>query len=231
MFRVIPVLDLLAGQVVHARRGDRATYRAVKSVLCNNAQPLAIVEALRRLHAFDTFYVADLDAIQKRGNHHDMIGQLARANPDMKFWVDGGYATPEDFSLPMNCEPVVGAESLTHPSQAARIGEVTERWILSMDFRGDEFLGPAALLDDARLWPAQILAMNLARVGSAQGPDVDLIRRLATAKPDASIYASGGIRGLADFVAARRSGAGGALVATALHDGTIDSDTLRALGK
>ena len=48
-----------------------------------------------------------------------------------------------------------------------------------MDFRGDSFQGPLELLSDPQTcWPQQVLAMNLARVGSDIGPDLGLIARL-----------------------------------------------------
>ena len=46
------------------------------------------------------------------------------------------------------------------------------RWVLSLDFRGDDFLGPRDILDRDDLWPERIIVMTLARVGAASGPDV-----------------------------------------------------------
>ena len=44
-------------------------------------------------------------------------------------------------------------------------------FVLSLDFRGETFLGPQGLLDDAALWPHRVIVMTLARVGGGEGPD------------------------------------------------------------
>ncbi|MBL8704261.1 MAG: histidine biosynthesis protein, partial [Rhodospirillales bacterium] len=58
----IPVIDLKAGQVVHARRGDRANYRPIETSLSPSAEPVAVARGLMALHGFRRLYVADLDA-------------------------------------------------------------------------------------------------------------------------------------------------------------------------
>ena len=37
--KLIPVIDLKAGEVVHARRGDRDNYRPIVSPLCRGSRP------------------------------------------------------------------------------------------------------------------------------------------------------------------------------------------------
>jgi phosphoribosylformimino-5-aminoimidazole carboxamide ribotide isomerase len=103
-------------------------------------------------------------------------------------------------------------------------------WVLSLDFRGDEFLGPRALLEDSFLWPDRVIVMTLARVGTGGGPDLarvrDIARRAGTAR---RVYAAGGVRGPADLRALRSEGAAGALVATALHEGKIKAGDLHEI--
>ena len=43
---VVPVIDLMGGQVVHARRGDRSNYRPLESALARSSDPLEVVRAL-----------------------------------------------------------------------------------------------------------------------------------------------------------------------------------------
>ena len=43
---VIPVLDLLDGQAVHAVRGRRDDYRPIRSLLAATSEPLALAPAL-----------------------------------------------------------------------------------------------------------------------------------------------------------------------------------------
>ena len=234
--KLVPVIDLLRGEVVHARRGERAAYRAVESQLCQGAQPLTVVRAFLALHPFRTLYVADLDAIQGTGNHDAILAQIRAAFPDLELWVDsgisGGRAVSDWLAAGLGW-PVIGSESLRHEGALrdvltqleARPGDA-KPWVLSLDFRADAFLGPAGLLEDASLWPGQVLAMNLARVGSQLGPDLQLIQRLVRMAPGCQVFAAGGVREPSDLEAAAAAGAAGALIATALHDGRIDAKVL-----
>jgi phosphoribosylformimino-5-aminoimidazole carboxamide ribotide isomerase len=233
--QLIPVVDLLGGQVVHARRGDRANYRPVQSHLCDGAEPVTVVRALLGLHPFRCLYVADLDAIQRKGDHREVLAGIRSSFPFLELWVDSGLA---DGSAAASWRasglglPIVGSESLRDMAALRDIAGALSgsAWILSVDFRGDEFLGPAELLRRAEeLWPQRLLAMNLARVGSLHGPDLDLIRRLVRIAPGREVYAAGGVRAVADLHAAAGVGAAGALVATALHDGRIGTAELATL--
>ena len=71
--------------------------------------------------------------------------------------------------------------------------------------------------------------LDLARVGSGEGPDVTLLGELHARFPDVELLAGGGVRHAADLRALAGAGAAGALVATALHGGAIGADELRAL--
>lgn len=234
--KLVPVIDLLRGEVVHARRGERAAYRAIESRLCQGAQPLTVARALLALHPFRTLYVADLDAIQGTGNHNAVLAQIRTAFPRLELWVDAGFSGGRAVSEWVAGDlgsPVIGSESLRHEGALrdilmhlrAKSGEATP-WVLSLDFRADAFLGPPGLLEDASTWPHQVLAMNLARVGSQLGPDLRLIERLVRTSPGCQVFAAGGVREASDLEAAAAAGASGALIATALHDGRIDANAL-----
>jgi phosphoribosylformimino-5-aminoimidazole carboxamide ribotide isomerase len=233
--KLVPVIDLLRGEVVHARRGERAAYRAIESRLCIGADPVTVVQALLRLHPFRTLYIADLDAIQGAGNHDAILVRIHGAFPELELWVDSGISGSRAVSDWLAADlgsAVIGSESLRHESALREVltqlrgsGKSTS-WVLSMDFRADTFLGPAGLLEDASLWPGRVLAMNLARVGSQLGPDVQLIERLVRMAPDCEVFAAGGVRDATDLEAAAAAGATGALIATALHDGRIGAEVL-----
>jgi phosphoribosylformimino-5-aminoimidazole carboxamide ribotide isomerase len=46
MPRIVPVIDLLRGQVGPARRGERQSYRPIISDLCTGSDPLVVARAL-----------------------------------------------------------------------------------------------------------------------------------------------------------------------------------------
>ena len=235
VFALIPVIDLKDGMVVHAREGRRDEYQPVRSRLSRNAQPSTVVEAMLTLHPFQTLYVADLDSIQRRGDNMESIRSIHQHYPGLELWADTGIAdeTALDHWLDAGVgRPVIGSESLL---DAAFLSVVRERCtepapVLSLDYQGDDFMGPPALLTHPELyWPQRVLAMNLQRVGSDKGPDLALIVALAERVIGCQVFAAGGIRCVDDLRKVQSVGAAGALVATALHDGRIGSAELMKL--
>ncbi len=99
-------------------------------------------------------------------------------------------------------------------------------WILSLDFRGDEFQGPREILDNAEAWPDRVIVMTLARVGANEGPDYALLKSIIARAGARRVFAAGGVRGRDDLLALRDAGAAGVLIASALHDGKIKTGDL-----
>lgn len=230
--QLIPVVDLLSGAVVHARKGQRSHYLPLESSLCQDALPETVVSALLGLYPFRTLYIADLDAIQRRGSHADAIARIHRLFPHLELWVDCGIADAWGLQAWIDAGlgiPVIGSESL---ADAEFMPEALQRCrqlppVLSLDFKGDSLQGPAALLSDPKTyWPHRVLAMNLARVGSDTGPDLALIARLIALAPDRAVFAAGGVRSGADLERVARAGAAGALLASALHNGRLGAGEL-----
>lgn len=228
---VIPVIDLKGGVVVHARAGDRKAYQPLASPFLEGSAPDAVVRALLRLFPFRSLYIADLDAIEGRGDHDAVIARIAEIAPSVDIWVDRGFGSAVAAARWLERNPgrlVIGSESQRDASVLAALSG-NPRLVLSLDFRGEAFQGPEALLNDAALWPKRIIVMTLARVGSGAGPDVARLSAIAARAPDRLVYAAGGVRNLTDLRAAEQAGASGALVATALHSGAITADDLRRL--
>ena len=239
---VIPVIDLKGGAVVHARLGQRALYRPIETPLAAGSEPRAVVTGLLSLHPFATLYVADLDAIGNHGKdsadsnngehgNDGAIAQLKRRFPQLTLWVDRGVASAtgaEEWLARGWGDLVLGSESLTDSATALRFAD-DPRVILSLDFRGPEFQGPANLIEAAEAWPRRVIAMTLDRVGSHAGPDLGRLRAIKDLAGRRKVYAAGGVRDVADLRALQEASIAGALVATSLHNGRITSEDLRAL--
>ncbi|MEJ0092637.1 MAG: HisA/HisF-related TIM barrel protein [Methylocella sp.] len=232
---VIPVIDLKSGAVVRARLGQRDSYAPIETRLSPTSAPVDVVAGMLTLYNFRTIYVADLDAIESRGDHEESLSSLSAAFPNVTFWVDAGISDADQArswllrhareNLVLGSETLKGAEVLAALKPEGRI-------ILSLDFRGECFLGPEALFAEPRLWPSRVIVMTLARVGGNAGPDLDRLESIAERGPEAdfSIYAAGGVRGPADLASLARAGIAGVLVASALHDGLLTSADLAAAG-
>jgi len=226
---IIPVLDLMNGQVVHAKHGERQNYMPIQSVLCNSSQPHAIVEAFLELYPFKHLYIADINAIQKRGHHQDIIASIALAFPDLEIYLDAGFSTNEEINIfnGIKVIPVLGSESISTIEAYQTIkNNQQKRMLLSFDFKNDIYQGPTALLQDSTHWQSELIVMSLSKVGSQLGPDLEKLKHLKQISPQTKIYAAGGIRDANDLKSLKLENIDGALIASALHNGTLNQRDL-----
>ncbi|MDZ4792160.1 MAG: HisA/HisF-related TIM barrel protein [Hyphomicrobiales bacterium] len=222
--RIIPVIDLKAGQVVRAAGGDRHKYQPWRSPICPNAEPLEAVAGFLRLHPFPTFYIADLDAIEGLPSQRDLLTSINHYYPDIKIWMDSGL-TARKVAMNWRKRPwlhhVLGTESMREEDMHG-----LKSHILSLDFKKGRIVGPFDLQFNITLWPEDVILMNLDDVGSQNGPNSTLLEFTRPKSPDTRLYAAGGIRNTADLVELKNLGINGALVATALHEGAIGAAQL-----
>ena len=115
---------------------------------------------------------------------------------------------------------VIGTESLR---DGADLGEFSgnNRILLSLDYRGSQFLGPVRVCRSPQAWPERVIVMTLSRVGCGAGPDVERLAQIKRLAPHARLYAAGGLRGASDLMRLNEAGMSGVLVASALHDGRL----------
>ena len=88
----IPVIDLMGGEVVRARMGDRASYRPIESPLSPTSDAVDVVRGLLALYPFSTLYVADLDAIEREGDNFPALRRIRAEFPALRMWIDNGAA-------------------------------------------------------------------------------------------------------------------------------------------
>ena len=239
--RVIPVIDLRRGVAVHAVRGERERYRPLRSTIVAGADPVAVARAVRERFGLDELYVADLDAIGGAPGNDAVVAALAT---EAHVMVDAGVADAAGATrlLALGCARVViGTESLPGTQALRRLrADLPEApLVVSLDLRGGRVLSPdpelaAAAPGDAlaRLADAglrEAIVLDLARVGSGEGPDTARMAELHARVPALELLAGGGVRHAGDLRALAAAGAAGALVATALHTGAFRADELRAL--
>jgi phosphoribosylformimino-5-aminoimidazole carboxamide ribotide isomerase len=220
---VIPAIDLKDGVVVHARMGMRSAYAPIKTPLSPTSRPNDVARGLLSIFPFKTFYVADLDAIEHRGDNSAALRQLSAEYPNLVFWVDAGIADVHHAARWLEAgfgHLVVGSET-QRDCELIRYLCRNDRTILSLDFRGDAFLGPDALLNEADIWPINVIVMTLARVGSASGPDMDRLTTIKSQVVNRQVYAAGGVRDAHDLALLAEAKIAGALVATSLHNGKL----------
>jgi phosphoribosylformimino-5-aminoimidazole carboxamide ribotide isomerase len=249
--RVIPVLDLMGGRVVQGVQGHRARYQPVQSVLTASCAPRAVAQALCAETGCDraggALYIADLDAIEGRGDHRTVIQELSAeilACTGGHLWVDAGVRAVEVVASWIAGgvgRVVVGSETLDsiESLDAIRAAFPAERLVFSLDMQRGKVLShchklraqtPHSLL--RRLadsgW-THIILLTLDRVGTGGGPDWSLLEAARQTLPDLNLIVGGGVRGIEDLHRLSHLGASGVLVASALHGGWLTRKELHAL--
>ena len=227
--RVIGVVDLRGGQAVHARAGKRDDYAPL-----GDAVELARTYVDR--HGLSELYVADLDAIAGGPLASPAITQLIAVGAPV--WLDAGTSSLDGARNALDTAAahlVVGLETLSSFAMLREIcdGILGHRVAFSLDVRGGDPIGiaqgEAAEVVAARAGDAgvgAIIVLDLARVGTRSGLDLDLIARVRRAAPAVTLLAGGGVRGAEDLSRLADAGGDGALVATALLDGSLGNRSL-----
>jgi phosphoribosylformimino-5-aminoimidazole carboxamide ribotide isomerase len=242
--RVIPVLDLRAGQAVMARGGAREAYAPGPSLLVPEQEmgdAVALTRAFRRLGC-EECYVADLDGIAGAAPQRVLIRALAGSG--VRLLVDDGAANPDRARATLSDgvgRVVVGLETLpvfdALRAIVAAIGR--ERIVFSLDLRNGrpvvrQGAGHPGTARELAEWAAAagvsaLLVLDLARVGTGAGPDLVLIDELRRAHPTLELLAGGGVGSRVDLEGLADVGCDAALVATALHDGRLGRRDLEAV--
>ena len=234
--RIIPVIDLLDGVVVHAKQGQRKQYQPIVSRLSASSNPMDIVKAFVEIYPFDTLYIADLNAIQRLdsdvGIHQSIIAEIQQAFPQLSIWVDAGIRRLDDAKQwqSMNVSLVLGTESIESlASYLAIVNALPDRTVLSLDFMPDGYQGLDVFLQSTEYWPQDVIVMTLSQVGAQKGVAIEILSRLAQRGQHHHLYAAGGVRNLADIDLIKHLGIHGALIATALHTQQINSVALKEI--
>jgi phosphoribosylformimino-5-aminoimidazole carboxamide ribotide isomerase len=244
--QVIPVIDLLGGQVVRGIAGRREEYRPIQSQIAADARPITVAQALVEQFGFGTVYVADLDAIMHRRPDVRAWSEIAGAG--LKLWLDAGvgnckfawHILNQIALAEISARLVVGLESLESQDEFEGIVEMfaMEPPIFSLDLREGQPLvrnpawqGLSALeiaLLASSLGVSETIVLDLADVGTSGGTrTLELCREIATGLARQNLIAGGGVRGFDDLAALAAAGCTHALVASALHDGRLTREDVR----
>lgn len=237
--KIIPVIDILDGIVVHAVKGIRKEYKPLQSVLTKSITPLEVAKVFKNL-GFTDLYVADLDGIISCSMDFSVHKQIADQT-GLKLLVDAGVTSIDRAQHLLDngvSKVVIGTETLQWTGfvndAVKRLG--SQRVILSLDMKGDKVIvkpgfdgcaNPLHLLREFKsMGVKQVIVLDLARVGSGGGVDFDFLKRVV-AEVGVDVYVGGGVRDITDLLELRKIGVSGALVATALHNDKIPITVLK----
>lgn len=223
--QIIPVIDVLGGQVVRAVAGNRADYLPIQSILTSKIKPKGVIDDLLKLSDFKIIYIAELDSIQRDELNINDYNALFNEFPNLNFWFDYGVRQADDleiFKNTNNVYPVIGTETYTASNLP-----VNEKFVLSLDFLDGKPLGLKTMHTQFQQWPQRVVVMSIDNVGTQAGPNYPLIDSIAEKNCRCDLYAAGGVRAEQDLALLAKKNIKGALIASALHNGKIDREVLK----
>jgi len=217
---LILAMDLLGGLVVQGKSGNRSSYTPLTWGLAPSADPGAYLEYMRPKY----LYIADLDGIEGRSSDTALIRSCA--SKVERCYVDQGVKTPEDLMSFAGVVNVVGTE--TAGTDLPRYREN----FLSIDIREGKVIpwgdDPGQLLRYAGDlgFPGCIL-LHISSVGTGCGvEDRETLEYYRSLFPGTLLY-GGGVHAPPDLRQLDDAGYDGAIIATAVHKGTIPLEWLR----
>lgn len=216
---LILAIDLLGGLVVHGAGGKRAEYRPLTWGIASTADPFGFVSAIGPRFC----YIADLDRIERTGNHDREIAAIARMVE--RCYVDGGVRSPADLLQSEEVVSVVGTETAGNDLSGYPAG------YLSIDIRDSRVIpsgaDPISFLGRHGAWHFDgIIMLNLGSVGTARGVGEPWVEEARNTYPGPLIY-GGGVASAEDLSRLRDIGYDGAIVSTAVHRGKIPLEWIR----
>ena len=237
--QIIPVLDLLNGVVVRGVGGRRDEYRPIESVLTRSTKPLDVAIAFRETFGLTTLYVADLDGILRREPNLQTLRELRAAG--FEIWIDAGVRDLDEAITLLNAgaaKIIAGLESLSGPALLRALVSVLneDRVVFSLDLKSGR-----PLIDSTANWPdgsasgiartaiqagvTQMIVLDLISVGEQRGPStLELCDEIRGLSPHMTLITGGGVRGPSDLQTLRSRAIDGILVATALHNGSLNHE-------
>jgi phosphoribosylformimino-5-aminoimidazole carboxamide ribotide isomerase len=240
--QILPVLDIQQGTVVRGVGGRRHEYQPIVSKRTPSSEPVAVAEALRDAFGFRSFYLADLDAIGGNAPNWDLYARLQSRGFFLA--VDAGVRAEADGRrlLEAGVDCVAGLETIDGPAALRALLSVAggSRLIFSLDLKDGQPLGKLAGWRASDAWSIgeeaieagvrRLIVLDLARVGGGEGIGTEeLCRQIKHLHPDIELIAGGGVRGIEDLRRLESCGVDRALVASALHDGRVSPEDVRAL--
>ncbi len=223
--QIVPIIDIKDGVAIEAALGRRNEYRELSSRLSDSNDPFKLSLVYERL-GFTEVYVADLDGILDSKPNYDILRDISERT-NLSVMADIGVWSMEDVLNLPKVKPVIATETFT----SLNVLELPKDFVLSLDTREGEFQSAMNLplkdfiriiRDSKKI--TEVLLIDLARVGAAKGPNIELCMRVAGELLGKTLLYGGGVRNMRDIQMLYEVGIEKVLVGSALHSGAILRD-------
>ena len=235
-FELYPAIDVREGRVVRLRQGDYAQETRYAD------DPLAVARRYAQAGA-RWLHLVDLDAARAGGYALAPLLAAIKAETSLQVQTGGGVRGESDVEAILQA----GADRVVVGSLAVREAERVRGWLsvfggeritLALDARqsaeGRWQLPTEGWTEDSGVELEALLAgyvgvglrhllcTDISRDGMLSGPNLALYRQILAVVPTVRLQASGGVRDVADVLAAREAGCAGAVLGKALLDGRFE---------
>lgn len=225
---LLPAVDVKDGRAVRLVQGELDRESVYGS-------PLEVALEFQAAGA-EWLHLVDLDAAFGRGENSELLASVVKAL-DIKVELSGGIRDDDSLrrALATGCARVnLGTAALENPEWTAKvISEFGDRIAVGLDVRGHTLAGRGWTSEGGNLFEtlerldrdgcARYIVTDVAKDGTLQGPNIQLLKDVcaATSRP---VIASGGISTLADLRELRmltEIGIEGAITGKALYAGAF----------
>ena len=252
---VIPVLDLMIGQVVWAKSGQRHLYSPVDSKLVQSSDPITVARAIFNQTGCRWLYLADIDCFAGANPNWSAYQTLIEAG--FKLLIDADWMTEdriktviETFAGSNDVKLIISTETLRSLEQFVVFKQLVNAGIdvcFSIDMQGDHVISKTPEI--AALSPLELvkrayeqgirnlIILDLKSVGSGTGISSEdsnfdreaFISEIANELTDLRLISGGGVRNDEDCQAFLSAGCQHVLVASAIFDCRITPDEIALL--
>ena len=225
---LLPAIDVKDGLAVRVVQGEL-------SATSKYGAPLEVAAEFVAAGA-EWIHLVDLDAAFGTGSNAALLESVIKS-VDLKVELSGGIRDDESLrrALVTGCTRVnLGTAALENPDWTAKvIAEFGDRIAVGLDVRGHTLAARGWTQEGGDLFEtlerlerdgcSRYIVTDVAKDGTLQGPNLELLREVcaATKKP---VVASGGVSSLEDLIAIRALttiGVEGAIVGKALYAGAF----------
>jgi phosphoribosylformimino-5-aminoimidazole carboxamide ribotide isomerase len=223
---VIPAVDVLGDEAVRLRQGDFG------ELVLRGRDPADLARTFAAEGAA-WIHLVDLDGARSGSTRPELVRRVAAAAAPARIQASGGIRSIEDAKVMLEAgsqRVVIGTAAFAAADALALFTEALgDRLVVALDVRDDivatnGWTTAGSSLDEAleRCRAAavpRVLSTAIARDGTATGPDVDLVARVAAS--GLPVIAAGGVRDDADVDALLAVGAEAVIAGRALLEGTL----------
>ncbi len=238
---VIPALDLLGGRCVRLYQGD------FNQVTVYDENPVDLARRYRDA-GMHRLHVVDLDGARSgEPGNLDLIAELI-GDLGLAVQIGGGLRDLERVRTLLDTgasRVVIGSAAVTDPQMVIGwINELgAERVIPAFDVKLNQQGEPVVQThgwtknSEQTLWELMdcyagtgamdFLCTDISKDGTLAGPNVELYASCTERCPQARIIASGGVAGVDDLIALKRTGAAAVVTGKALLDGRLQLEEIQ----